>query len=263
MTTTTRTKQIDSAALNVLANSTCSGNALRLPPGQLDRKLYEAVNAVLTALGGKWNRKAQAHLFESDPAELVEEAVLTGAYSRTKQDFGLFETPEALVRQVLDAADLELGMAVLEPSAGPGRLAVEIARSWKPRLLTCFEIQPVISERLRANLLFADQETLLLECQDFLSATPKPMFDRVVMNPPFAKRADIHHIRHAFRFLNPGGRLVSIASASVRFRDDALARDFRAFVADNDGEIEALPDGAFKESGTLVNTVLVTALAPD
>jgi len=82
-------------------------------------------------------------------------------------------------------------------------------------------------------------------------------FDRVVMNPPFSGRADIAHVRHAHSFLRPGGRLAAIMSNGVAFREDRLAREFREFVAANDGVISPNPDGAFLESGTGVRTVTV------
>ena len=92
---------------------------------------------------------------------------------------------------------------------------------------------------------------------DFLKVEVVPQFDRVVMNPPFAKRADVFHVNHALRFLKPGGRLVSIMSSSVTFRDDKLTEAFRDLVKARGGSIEANDKGAFKESGTLVNTVTV------
>lgn len=42
------------------------GNKLFLPD-TLDRKLYQAVNKALESAGGRWNKKAQAHLFKGDP----------------------------------------------------------------------------------------------------------------------------------------------------------------------------------------------------
>jgi 16S rRNA G1207 methylase RsmC len=84
------------------------------------------------------------------------------------------------------------------------------------------------------------------------------LFDRIVMNPPFADQQDIRHVRHALGFLKPGGRLVAIMSAGVTFREDRLAREFRALVEDRGGTIEELPADAFKASGTGVLAVLVT-----
>ncbi len=42
---------------------------------------------------------------------------------------------------------------------------------------------------------------------DFLAVTPDTLgtFDRILMNPPFERGADAEHVRHAFRFLTPGG----------------------------------------------------------
>lgn len=93
---------------------------------------------------------------------------------------------------------------------------------------------------------------------DFLLASPNPVYDRVMMNPPFAKQADIRHVLHALKFLRPDGLLVSVMSAGVTFRDNRLTQDFRDLVRSRGGDIEALPDGAFKASGTMVNTVIVT-----
>jgi hypothetical protein len=48
--------------------------------------------------------------------------------------------------------------------------------------------------------------------------------------------------------------------SSVTFRTDKLNKMVRAAV-DAGGSIEALPDNAFSESGTNVNTVIVTMQA--
>ena len=47
------------------------------------------------------------------------------------------------------------------------------------------------------------------------------------MNPPFDHGADIRHIDHARRKLNPGGRLVAICAAGPRQRErfEAIAAE--------------------------------------
>ena len=75
--------------------------------GKLERPLYVETNKVLEALGGKWNRKAGAHIFEGAAADLVDEVLLTGCYSRTKQDFGFFETPDHVIRTMIERAGLD------------------------------------------------------------------------------------------------------------------------------------------------------------
>lgn len=242
---------IDSAVLNVLGNASTDGATLKLT-GQLDRPLYVAVNKVLEAAGGKWNRKAQAHVFEGDAAEIMDAIILTGKVVNRKQELGYFPTPKAIVERMLDAAEINNGDTVLEPNAGDGAILGLIRSRFPLNRLTAVEID----EKRTSIINMAER----VHYGDFLVETPKSlgMFDRIVMNPPFAKQADIKHVLHAIPFLAPGGRLVSIMSASVTFRTNALNQAFNKALAAHNGTIEALPENAFAESGTNVNTVMVT-----
>jgi hypothetical protein len=82
-------------------------------------------------------------------------------------------------------------------------------------------------------------------------------FDRVIMNPPFEKQADIDHVRKAFSVLKPHGILVSVMAPGFEFRQDRKSTEFRAWLNNVGGIWEALPDGAFKTSGTGIGTRLV------
>lgn len=77
------------------------------------------------------------------------------------------------------------------------------------------------------------------------------------MNPPFSRQADIKHVSHALKFLKPNGRLVSVMASSMTFRSNKLTTEFRELIDLRNGWIEKLPEGAFKSSGTMVNTVIV------
>lgn len=253
-----RSLEIATDALAVLSACRCDGNVVFLPATQLDRKLYQRVNDVLEALGGKWNRKAKGHVFDDDPQARLDDVILTGSVERLriKDTLGQFDTPEALALEVVERADIRPGMKLLEPSAGLGRL-VDAAFKVEPAI---GEAQLVEIDRARCAALrgkgYAPVEG------DFLALAAEPRlgarFDRVVMNPPFAKRADIAHVRSALSMLRPDGLLISIMSAGVAFRRDRLAVEFRELVEERGGSIEALPDGSFKESDTSVRTVLVT-----
>src|SRR5512142_1337205 len=87
-----RPKKLSTAAINVLDNLQITGNAAIITQ-QLDRKLYQEVNAALEALGGKWNRKAKAHLFEGDPRDAIEQVVVDGEFTDEKREFEFFATP--------------------------------------------------------------------------------------------------------------------------------------------------------------------------
>jgi predicted RNA methylase len=242
--------KVDNDVLTVLARATTEGDALTLV-GHLDRKLYERTNKVLEAGGGKWNKKAKAHLFDGGAAEAMEQIIQTGEVTLVRtiqQDYGYFPTPAPVVARLIELAELEPGLAVLEPSAGQGAIA---NRLWDSKVsVNCWELLPKNAAVLR------EAGHRVVE-GDFLTVPPEPVYDRVVMNPPFAKQADIHHVNHALKFLKPGGRLVSVMSAGVVFRDNKLTTDFRDMVAARGGSIEALEEGAFKASGTMVRTVIV------
>lgn len=260
--------KIKPEVLDVLGRSTVTENQLRLPE-QLDRKLYVEVNKVLEALGGTWNRKARAHLFLDDAADVVDAAVLTGEFARP-QDFGFFETPDPLAAQLVKQAGIERQHHVLEPSAGRGAIARAIllcgARpAMGPVSLDCIELQDQHVDFLHKDLLprFRDTEVRIMQ-RDFLTVTPPApefQYDRIVMNPPFSKQADLAHVTHALSFLKPGGRLVSVMAAGVLFRTDRKTTTFRDLLRGVGGPfcgvIEPLPEGSFKVSGTNVNTVVV------
>jgi len=236
----------------------CDGRTLKITE-QLDRYDYVAVNKVLEAVGGEWNRKAKAHLFPIDAADALDPVLLTGTITYP-QDYGFFETPAPIVARLIEAAGIQLGMKVLEPSAGTGNIAVEALRCtpW----VDCVELQPDKAATLRQRLAKQSPTAFcVVTTGDFLATTPGDLgtrYDRVVMNPPFARQADIQHVRHALTFLKPGGRLVAVMAAGVEFRLDRNAQFLRAVVGYSGGSIERLPERSFRESGTDVNTCLVT-----
>nr|WP_319566228.1 methyltransferase [uncultured Rhodoferax sp.] len=247
--------KVSNEILNVLAKAEYDGLKLRLT-GQLDRKLYTSTNAVLEAAGGTWRKREKAHVFQVDACDAMEQIIQTGEVTlikTIKQDFGYFPTPPEVVARLLEIAGIEPGMRVLEPSAGQGAIAWACAEAGA--LVDCYEIQQGNAFMLAMT---APVDLGLTVTADFLTIAPEPVYDCVVMNPPFAKQADIKHVTHALKFLKPGGLLVSVMSASVTFRDNKLAQDFRDLIRAHGGDIEALPDGAFKDSGTMVRTLIVT-----
>lgn len=251
--------KISNDVLDVLSNATTSGNALSLS-GQLDRNLYQKANKVIEAAGGKWNRKAQCHLFDGDAADAMDQIILAGEVT-VKHDLGYFPTPAVIVDQLIDLAELIPGMHVLEPSAGQGAIAIPVLNAGAS--IDCIELLPDNVNKLRKTIWTKTivSHLALIVTNDFLTTPPLPIYDRVIMNPPFARQADIHHVNHAMKFLKPDGILVSVMSAGVMFRTNRLTIDFKNMVDAHDGEIIPLPEGSFRESGTMVNTVIVKMVA--
>ncbi len=251
--------QIATNVLRILGAAVVEGSKVSLV-GQLDRKLYVETDKVLKVAGGIWNRSAKAHVFEGDAAQALESILLTGEYSRTKQDFGQFDTPQSLAGDVVDRAAIRPVMRVLEPSAGLGNIAVEAIAAGGH--VHSIEIDAARCARLALRIARLDSMPAASFCTgqqaDFLDIQPDASYDRIVMNPPFAGQDDIRHVMHAFGFLRRNGRLVSIMSAGILFRTNKLTTTFRDFVADHYGAIEPLPEGSFRSSGTAVNTCVVT-----
>ncbi len=246
--------KVDKEVMALLSASRTEDNKLFITGGQLDKSLYARLDKTLKAAGGKWNTKAKAHLFAGDAADSIENILMTGEVT-VPQDFGFFPTPPNVAKQAADLAEIGDGMMVLEPSAGKGALAIAAHAAANDVQVDMHELLPDNCEAL-VSLNLALSGVAKPGC--FLAVEPKPIYDRVLMNPPFDKgRSDIHHVVHALKFLKPGGRLVAIMPSGVTFRDDALTRDFREIVEQRGGSIETLPDASFKQSGTMVSTVLV------
>lgn len=246
--------QVSRRNIEILDAGLCDGANFVLQ-GQLDRSEYTAVNKVLIAAGGKWNRSAKAHVFDCMADDAVSDIVLTGKVVDAKREFDFFETPPSVLYEVMQRAEITTNQTVLEPSAGGGRLS--FAAHLEGANVTCVEVQKVLADAL-SNVGY---EKII--CGDFLDVDLNGQaFDRIVMNPPFGKQADIKHVTHAFSMLAGGGRLVAIMGGGVAFRENKLTTDFRELVAANDGKIEPLPDGSFKISGTSVSTVIVTITKP-
>lgn len=220
---------------------------------QLDRKQYEAINKVLEACGGKWNRTAKAHVFSEDPTDVLDTVMLTGEVANKKKDLDQFDSPQDVIDIILDRAGIEDMMdapETLEPSAGVGMLATAAAE--RGAVVTCIELDPKRCDVLREN---PTVHKVIQE--DFLNVEPIREYSLIVMNPPFSRQQDIDHVMHAVKFLDHGGTIVAVMSAGVMFRENRKAVQFREAVIGWGGTFEKLPEKAFASSGTNVNTVLL------
>lgn len=172
----------------------------------------------------------------------------------------LFPTPPELAARMVEEAKIQDGMEVLEPSAGTGAIVDAIRRQMASGVagrcaIRAVEIDPKLAHRLAFNDCLGGER---VTPGDFLAQNGNlGKFDRVLMNPPFADGADIDHVRHAYGFLKPCGRLVAIMCEGPFFRSDRKSTEFRAWLDSVGGTSEQLPSGTFKDSGTGVNTRLV------
>lgn len=237
--------KISNEILNILDQCKIDENVVFLPQIQLDRKTYLEVNKCLESIGGKWNRKEKGHLFEENPNDLLENLMISGEVIDVKKEFQFFETPKEMAELMIEMAELKDSDVILEPSAGQGAIANLIPNNERVHII---ELNPKNYEKLQYN------HSVL---GDFLEVETKELYDKVIMNPPFSKQQDVDHILHAFDCLKPGGILVSVVSESPFFRENKKSTEFRNWLEEHNAEVIKNDDGAFKSSGTMVNTRII------
>jgi predicted RNA methylase len=160
------------------------------------------------------------------------------------------------------------GVSVLEPSAGEGSL-VRAALRTRCRDVVAIENDPTATELLgylAERVHQHDEDRLRVDPRDFFDVTPASYpdgFDVVMMNPPFSNAQEVEHVLHAWEFVKPGGKLVAIMSASAEHRATGRYKAFRDFCAMHGGSFTDNPAGAFKDSGTNVNTVTFVVRKPE
>lgn len=217
---------------------------------QLDRKDYVAVNKVLECLGGQWNKKAKAHIFEGNVTDAIDQAMIAGEVVDAKKEFQFFKTPLKLAADMVERAKIISDkLRVLEPSAGDGSIAEQI------KFLT--GVVPDCVELWEKNRKILTEKGLPLVGQDFLQFKPMKLYDRIVANPPFTRQQDVDHVMHMWECLKPGGKIVALMSPSWTFRENMKSREFRTFLANQARSMSDVPAGTFKESGTEIRTILL------
>lgn len=244
--------KVPAAVLDALKTATTDGTLLHLTGPRMTKTLYQRVNEVIEGAGGRWDKGAQAHVFPGSAVEAIAPVLATGTVvtlREKRQDSQYFPTPAPVVARLLELAEVAPGMEVLEPSAGTGAIATALAAAGA--VVDCVERDPGY-----AAALLGAGTARTVRAADFLAVPPEVRYDRVVMNPPFTRGTDIAHVEHALRFLKPDGLLVSVMSWAVTYGTRKTAA-FRALVENRGGTVEAVAAGAFAESGTDVDTVIV------
>ncbi len=167
------------------------------------------------------------------------------ATPKNKSDFGFYPSSDSVVKELIKLAHIEKHHTILEPSAGQGHILDQL----ESKNITLGELQ-------QENKLILESKGYKVAFDNFLKWNPGVKFDRIIMNPPFWNQADIIHVMHAYSLLKKGGRLVSVMSNGVTFRDNQNTNDFRKLI-ENNGLIKNLPENSFKDAGTNVKTVIV------
>lgn len=236
--------------INILKQAELNGNKLYLQ-WQLDRKQYTSINEVLETIWLKRNRKEKAHIADCSKEELEEaigDIIETGEVETLKETikkFQFYETPKEVAEYLVELADIWEFDNILEPSAGHWAIAEQIIKK-KHAYLHLIELDKNKKEILEEKFWNC------VWCYDFLLYEAQT-FDKIIANPPFSKSQDVKHILHMYKLLSYGGRIVSIASSTIKTREWKLYDELRSL----NPEFIELPEWSFKDSWTMVNTVIV------
>lgn len=171
------------------------------------------------------------------------------------KDLQFYRTPAAVADRLVERAGIRSGMRVLEPSCGDGALLEALRRyavknNIEDLRATGIEVDPDRAEATRAK-------GFGVHVGNFLQTQPTPVFDVVVMNPPFYGKHYQKHVEHARKFLKPGGRILAILPITA-----ATDHGFVTVPKYGRDVWEDLPIGSFSESGTNINTGIAHFFAP-
>lgn len=136
-------------------------------------------------------------------------------------------TPPELAKELVALAGVRKDSRVLEPEAGIGNIA-DAAKEVTDHV-DCIERMTDFCEILKLK-----KHNVI--GNDLLTAETAPIYDAVVMNPPFSEECE--HIKRAFDFLRPGGSLVAVCSSSIQWKSTRKYEQFRDWLSEHTHPID-------------------------
>lgn len=136
-------------------------------------------------------------------------------------------TPPELAKELVALAGVRKDSRVLEPEAGIGNIA-DAAKEVTDHV-DCIERMTDFCEILKLK-----KHNVI--GNDLLTAETAPIYDAVVMNPPFSEECE--HIKRAFDFLRPGGSLVAVCSSSIQWKSTRKYEQFRDWQSEHTHSID-------------------------
>ncbi|MFD6094771.1 class I SAM-dependent methyltransferase [Nocardiopsis flavescens] len=206
---------------------TTDGDRLSLGPQPLDIGEWETLHELLKAAGEQSEPRARRNRFSRPAADVLAE-MRTGHFEAVLERPHL-PTPAESASKLLPFAELRPGARVLEPSAGDGALVRALADHGVDLHIDMVEKDPAHTPALRQ--LIAEGKATSLRQGDFLSLTPPPVFDLIVMAPPAP--VQVLHIEHAYNCLAPGGHLVAAVAERFLHPRDPRTKRFHALVVEH------------------------------
>lgn len=186
---------------------------------------WHVVLQMFALFGATWAKGKFVFPADVDAQAAIDEALRTGIVADPQlRSAEFYATPPELADRIVELANPSADHVILEPSAGDGALVMALQKQLgRGAWIDAIELLPDNHRALRKGL----GATII--GSDFFATAPRGPYNRVVMNPPVAKHADIRHVTRAFSWLAPGGLLVSVMSVEALSSEDKAAQDFRMF----------------------------------
>lgn len=272
---------LSDAAIQLLSSLEESNEYVKITGENLDRSLYLEVASILEACGAKWDRRRKVHVKSPDlwDGDLLDD-IIKSKEPPPKNPLAFFPTPRDLAEDMAEhLAPASFGRyeggqtrasKILEPSAGSGRLIEAlIDRLTEYDADPWCEITAIEVDERRARILrrrFAScpgRITVRVIRQDFLAFAKDAkrrgeFFDGFIANPPFSIKGDPSawrtHLWAMLSLLRKGGYFAVVIPAYVK---KSTGHDLPLLSLISDHSYAENGKGAFKESGTGVNTATI------
>ena len=256
------TISVSDGIIKTLGLCTADKNEIFLPDRQLCEipvSEFKSLQNFLKRYKSRWQSKFQSFKFDFN-TEAFMNLVLTHKVAPKPNPLAYHPTPKSVIELMLLMAGLDKGMKfhkarILEPSGGGGAI-LSILKGYlddSSSLDTC-ELDYFNRQSLTA-------QGFNLKNDNFLEYTPNTKYDYIFMNPPFSKKGDptsyITHVLHAYKMLEPCGRLVAVVPISFLSGEDCKTKEFREFCAlDVEFEMERVEGGTF--TSTSIETCVIS-----
>lgn len=171
-------------------------------------KVLESIGGVLVKAGP--NQNVEIWEFDYEPGKVLGEIVASGCIPDQKSH-QYYPTPAKLAEIAAELAEIGDEHKCLEPSAGQGGLA----QYMPAERTTCVEISKLHCKVLEAKGFHVEQADFIA----WADTVKYPIFDRVLMNPPFSEGRWLAHVEAAASLVQKGGRLVAILPSGARNKD--------------------------------------------
>lgn len=232
---------------------TAEGRIIRPPGRQLDPALYAEMKRHFTDNRGKWKGgNAQYFEFPMEAEELLEQ-LQAGKRPKFKRDSHFFYTPARVVDEMCNLHILIGPHRILEPSAGQGHLieAVNAFVNLEPEKHDWVTIEPD-----EVNRQILTEKGYPPVHDDLMTWETDERFEVCYANPPF--KHDTDHVEKIVSLLAKSGSAILVLPESWPYRTKRNKELMLQFEEQFESVmIKKMPSEAFKETGTVVNTIVM------